>query len=72
MSKKFYQLTKVSTYEVLAENEEQAHALVSQAYGNEEELYWWTDTIKEVSADDDILPINASWDEDTQTWREYQ
>ena len=71
MSKKFYQLTKVSTYEVLAENEEEATALVRKAYEQDEELYWWTDTIKVVSNDDDINPINAQWDEDTQTWREY-
>ena len=71
MSKKFYQLTKVSTYEVLAENEEEATALVRKAYEQDEELYWWTDTIKVVSTDDDINPINAQWDEDTQTWREY-
>ena len=71
MSKKFYQLTKVSTYEVLAENEEEAKALVRKAYEQDEELCWWTDTIKEVSNDDDINPINAQWDEDAQAWREY-
>ena len=71
MSKQFYQLTKTSTYEVLAESEEEATALVRKAYEQDEELYWWTDTIKVVSNDDDINPINAQWDEDTQTWREY-
>jgi hypothetical protein len=71
MSKKFYQLTKVSTYEVLAESEEEATALVRKAYEEAEELCWWTDTIKEISADADICPINAQWDEPTQTWREY-
>ena len=70
MSKKFYQLTKVSTYEVLAESEEEATALVRKAYEEAEELYWWTDTIKVVSAEDDINPINARWDEDAQAWRE--
>ena len=71
MNKKFYQLTKVCVYEVLAENEEQAKALVIEAYESEDQV-WWTDTIKEVSADEDILPINASWNQETQTWREYQ
>lgn len=71
MSKKFYQLTKVSVYEVLAENEDQAKALVLEAYESEDQV-WWTDTIKEISADDDILPINATWNEATQTWEEYQ
>lgn len=71
MSKKFYQLTKVCVYEVLAENEEQAKALVIEAYESEDQV-WWTDTIKEVSADEDILPINAIWNQETQTWREYQ
>lgn len=71
MNKKFYQLTKVCTYEVLAENEEQAKALVIEAYESEDQV-WWTDTIKEVSADEDILPINASWNQETQTWKEYQ
>ena len=71
MSKKFYQLTKVSTYEVLAESEEEATALVRKAYEEAEELYLWTDTIKVVSAEDDINPINAQWDEDAQAWREY-
>jgi hypothetical protein len=71
MSKKFYQLTKVCVYEVLAENEEQAKALVIEAYESEDQV-WWTDTIKEISADEDILPINATWNQETQTWREYQ
>lgn len=71
MNKKFYQLTKVCVYDVLAENEEQAKALVIEAYESEDQV-WWTDTIKEVSADEDILPINAIWNQETQTWREYQ
>ena len=69
MSKKIYQLTSIHVYDVLADNEDEAKALVKEAWDNDLKT-WWTDIIIEVTTDDNISPINATWNDDLLAWVE--
>ena len=69
--KKLYRLTQTIQYDVFAESEEEAKKLVHNAYArsaDNEDPYWFTDSIKEVEPHNAAMPINAVWDEEKEEW----
>ena len=68
--KKVYRLVNEVMYEVFADSEQEAKDMVRQ-YHEHCEPTWYTDTIVEMKLEDDINPINGSWNEETQTWEIY-